>query len=58
MVEIGIVEIIGMAGALGIIGSMFIVRSTLGSNHRGSSWISKQRFSMTWMKRFARWQKL
>jgi hypothetical protein len=25
MVEIGIVEIIGMAGALGIVGSMFIV---------------------------------
>jgi hypothetical protein len=25
MVEIGIVEIIGMGGALGIIGSMFIV---------------------------------
>jgi hypothetical protein len=57
MVEIGIVEIINMGGALGIIGSMFIVLYFSRKQAQGFTVDIETKIPMTWMKRFARWQK-
>ena len=50
MVEIGIAEYFSMGGALGIIGSLFVVLYLQENKCRPYPQIQKQKFSMIWNK--------
>ena len=58
MVEIGIVEIIGMGGALGIIGTMFIVLYFSRKQAQGFTVDIETKILNDLDERFAKWQKL
>jgi hypothetical protein len=58
MVEVGIAEYFGIGAAIGIIGTMFVVLYFSRKHMQRLTVDVKTKVLMTWMKRFAKWQKL